>query len=134
MGSSRAAFQAGHNPKPTPSPTETKKPTKGAHNGIKVGINRRTSNARPTPVSMPMTPPRPVSVAASIRNCVIISFFLAPHALRMPISRVRSVTDTSIIFITPMPPMSSPTDEMATISAKTPPVMALNCLIISSDV
>ena len=30
----------------------------------------------------------------------------APIALRMPISRVRSVTDTSMMFITPIPPTS----------------------------
>jgi len=31
----------------------------------------------------------------------------APSALRRPISRTRSVTDTSMMFITPMPPTSS---------------------------
>ncbi len=31
----------------------------------------------------------------------------APTALRMPISRVRSVTETSMMFITPIPPTSS---------------------------
>ena len=31
----------------------------------------------------------------------------APIALRMPISRVRSVTVTSMMFMTPMPPTSS---------------------------
>ena len=31
----------------------------------------------------------------------------APTALRRPISRVRSVTDTSMMFITPMPPTTS---------------------------
>ena len=31
----------------------------------------------------------------------------APIALRIPISRVRSVTDTSMMFITPIPPTSS---------------------------
>ena len=31
----------------------------------------------------------------------------APSALRTPISRMRSVTDTSMMFITPMPPTSS---------------------------
>ena len=31
----------------------------------------------------------------------------APMALRMPISRVRSVTVTSMMFMTPMPPTSS---------------------------
>ena len=32
---------------------------------------------------------------------------VAPSALRRPISRIRSVTDTSMMFITPMPPTSS---------------------------
>ena len=32
---------------------------------------------------------------------------LAPKDFRMPISRVRSVTDTSIMFITPIPPTRS---------------------------
>ena len=48
----------------------------------------------------------------------------APSALRVPISRVRSVTDTIMIFITPMPPTSSemaamalmPRDTLASIS------------------
>ena len=31
----------------------------------------------------------------------------APSALRVPISRVRSVMDTSMIFMTPIPPTSS---------------------------
>ena len=35
-----------------------------------------------------------------------MDFVLAPNAFRIPISRVLSVTDTSIIFITPMPPTS----------------------------
>ena len=36
---------------------------------------------------------------------------VAPTALRMPISFVRSVTDTSMIFITPIPPIISATNE-----------------------
>ncbi len=39
---------------------------------------------------------------------------VAPSALRRPISRTRSVTDTSMMFITPMPPTSR---EMAAIPA-----------------
>ena len=38
---------------------------------------------------------------------------LAPTALRMPISRVRSVTDTSMMFMMPMPPTSSEMPAMA---------------------
>ncbi len=36
-----------------------------------------------------------------------MSALLAPIALRMPISRVRSVTVTSMMFMTPIPPTSS---------------------------
>ena len=35
-----------------------------------------------------------------------MSRYLAPRDFRMPISRVRSVTDTSMIFMMPMPPTS----------------------------
>ena len=37
---------------------------------------------------------------------------LAPTAMRMPISRVRSVTLTSMMFMIPMPPTSSDTAAM----------------------
>ena len=37
----------------------------------------------------------------------------APTAMRSPISRVRSVTDTSMMFMMPMPPTSSETEAMA---------------------
>ena len=50
---------------------------------------------------------------------------LAPSALRTPISRVRSVTATSMMFMTPMPPTSSEIEEMSDMSATMPPVTAL---------
>ena len=37
----------------------------------------------------------------------MMSRLRAPIAMRMPISRVRSVTDTSMIFMMPMPPTRS---------------------------
>ncbi len=48
-----------------------------------------------------------VSSTASIRNCERMLPFCAPIALRIPISRVRSVTVTSMMFMTPMPPTSN---------------------------
>ena len=48
-----------------------------------------------------------------------MSLLLAPVALRMPISAVRSVTDISNTFITPIPPT---TTEMPTIK----PMITLN--------
>ena len=37
---------------------------------------------------------------------------VAPRAFRIPISRVRSVTETSMMFMMPMPPTSSDTAAM----------------------
>jgi hypothetical protein len=48
----------------------------------------------------------------------------------MPISRVRSVTDTSMMFITPMPPTSSPMELRITITSATVPVMRWKSSII----
>ena len=44
------------------------------------------------------------STIASIRNCSRMAEGLAPTALRRPISRVRSETETSMMFIIPTPP------------------------------
>ena len=62
---------------------------------------------------MPMTPPMSDSVTASIRNWSRMSRRRAPTAMRSPISRVRSVTDTSMMFMMPMPPTSSETEAIA---------------------
>ena len=53
---------------------------------------------------MPIAQPSMHSTTLSSRNCWSITPRLAPMALRMPISRVRSVTVTSIIFMMPIPP------------------------------
>src|SRR5512135_1117640 len=66
-----------------------------------------------TPVMMPMMPPMRDRVSASMMNCSLMSHVFAPMAMRMPISRVRSVTDTSMMFMMPMPPTRSETDAMA---------------------
>jgi len=59
---------------------------------------------KPIPARIPITPPTRHRITASTRNWKRISRFLAPMAFLRPISRVRSVTDTSIIFIIPTPP------------------------------
>ena len=80
------------------------------------------------PTKMPRMPPVPVSVMASKRNCQVMSRLRAPIALRTPISRVRSVTETSMMFITPIPPISRPMELSTTTTSATPPIMSLNCL------
>ena len=62
-------------------------------------------------------PPKAEVVAASVTNWARMTRSLAPMALRMPISRVRSVTDTSMMFMMPMPPTSS---EMPAMAVRTP--------------
>ncbi len=52
-------------------------------------------------------PPMPVRPIASMRNWVRMSRRRAPTAFRMPISRVRSFTETSMMFMIPMPPTSN---------------------------
>ena len=54
---------------------------------------------------------------------------LAPSALQMPISRVRSVTDTIIMFIMPMPPTSR---EMAAMAVRIATTMLIMLVMVSS--
>ena len=77
-----------------------------------------------------MSPPRALVTAASMTNCSIMVRSLAPRDLRTPISRVRSVTDTSMMFMIPMPPT---TREMAAIPASTPTRMLIIPVIVSSS-
>src|ERR1700722_5969474 len=56
-----------------------------------------------------MAPPVTERVSASMRNCVMMLPGFAPSAMRRPISRVRSVTLTSMMFMMPMPPTKSDT-------------------------
>ena len=52
---------------------------------------------------------------------------VAPSALRMPISRVRSVTDTSMMFMMPMPPTSR-------LTAAMPASSVVNTCVVSPSV
>src|SRR6266508_57627 len=80
------------------------------------GEKRPTSAAPPIPSRIPTTPPLTVRATASSRNWRNTSRVRAPTALRSPISRVRSDTLTSMMFITPTPPTSR---EMPAIEAST---------------
>ena len=63
--------------------------------------------APPTPISTPITPPVTLIRIDSMRNWARMSIPLAPIDIRRPISRVRSVTETYMIFMMPIPPTSS---------------------------
>ena len=73
------------------------------------------SFAPTTPINTPISPPIIDNKKDSIKNWMRISDAFAPIAIRIPISFVRSVTDTSIMFIIPIPPTSSDTDALTPI-------------------
>ncbi len=64
----------------------------------------------PTPSSIPSIPPTNDRLTASARNWRRMSRVRAPTARRRPISLVRSVTETSMMFMMPMPPTSRLTE------------------------
>src|SRR5437660_22325 len=82
--------------------------------GVDAGIDGhavRTPTVVNIPSTRPTAAPTAVSVTASTRNCHRIVPRVAPSALRIPISRVRSVTEIIMIATTPTPPTSKPTVE-----------------------
>ena len=125
MGSCFAAFRAGHMPKVRPTAVLMPKPNTMDHSGAAAGKSKakRTRKAIPSPIAMPMPPPMPVRVTASTRNWAATSLRVAPIAFRTPISRVRSVTVTSMMFITPTPPTSRAMPAMKIMAAAIPPVI-----------
>ena len=58
---------------------------------------------KPKPSNIPITPPILHRTTASNKNCSRIFCRFAPNDLRIPIYLVRSVTDTNIMFIIPIP-------------------------------
>ena len=108
IGSSLAAFLAGYHPKNTPVNVHTAKLMIMLHGSICVAICRKALRLtdNPTPSNTPMIPPVTDKRIASMRNWFRMSMPLAPTLIRRPISRVRSVTDTYIMFIIPIPPTS----------------------------
>ena len=69
-----------------------------------------------SPSTIPMATPTRQSTIASVMNCRRIEPFVAPNAFLVPISLVLSVIDTSIMFITPIPPTRSEIPAIAAIA------------------
>ena len=92
----------------------------GGHLGGQERNEQANNNVTAAPTTMPRTPPTAVSIIASKRNCLMICRRVAPIAFRTPISRVRSVTETNMMLMTPTPPTTRATDEIASITAKMP--------------
>src|SRR6266566_5282041 len=109
IGSSRAARVAGYTPATIPTPAPRITPTTMDHGATAAGSGvvaaTRAANAMPMPT--PMLAPTVASVVASTRNCRRMSLRRAPSDLRIPISRVRSATAMSMMFMMTMPPTTS---------------------------
>ena len=75
---------------------------------------------------MPMIAPSVLNVAASTRNWLRMSRRRAPSDLRMPISRVRSATATSMIFMMTIPPTTKP------IAGRAVPAIVITLLVFSN--
>ena len=106
IGSRLAAFFAGYQPKKIPVAVHTAKLNTTLHGWTKTGqwANTLMAHAAPSPIRIPMTPPAKLRRMASMRNCAKMSMPRAPTDILKPISLVRSVTETYMMFMMPMPP------------------------------
>ena len=75
--------------------------------GIAASVKNRTLSGIEMPTRMPMIPPAMLITTDSVRNCSSTACREAPTAMRRPISRVRSVTVTSMMFMMPIPEITS---------------------------
>src|SRR5690606_36118256 len=124
IGSSEAACMAGYSPKKSPTTAVMPMPTPTDHGSTMAGsgLTAAISIATRNPIVVPTIPPNVDSVIDSVRICHTISRRRAPSAFRRPISRVRSVTTISMMFMMTMPPTTSDSPTTPTSTAKMPAV------------
>ena len=116
MGSRREARLAGYAPAtmPTPAPMPTPTNTDQSSTAAGRGVTAAMTLAKANPVTTPSAAPTVLRVALSTRNWLMISRRRAPSDFRMPISRVRSATATSMMFMMTIAPTTSPMAGRAT--------------------
>src|SRR5882672_1043066 len=109
IGSSRAARLAGYTPATMPTPAPSTTPTRIDQGATAAGsgVVAATAAASPIPTATPPAAPPVASITASTRNWRRMSRRRAPSDLRIPISRVRSATAISMMFMITMPPTTS---------------------------
>src|SRR2546426_3669266 len=105
-GSSFAARMAGYTPKITPTLAPRPSATATDHRVTRAGRGeiRLTTHASATPPQSPTTAPSAARVTDSARNWLRMSLRRAPNGLRIPISRVRSLTLLGMMFLITIPP------------------------------
>ena len=116
MGSVREAFKAGKKPEIRPKMAhETKEiiihPTLTTY-GKDMASETTYDSSKPN--SRPITPPMRLKMMLSVRNCNRMAEFFAPMDIRKPISLVRSVTVTYMMFMMPIQPTNKEIKAMAT--------------------
>ena len=74
---------------------------------VSMPVNSVISLANTTPRTIPMNPPGNTDQGCFGQELGDISRCVAPVARLTPISRMRSITDASIMFIMPIPPTMS---------------------------
>ena len=104
---------------PTPATTDQTCTDAGS------GDSLLMTSARMNPKNVPTMPPKVDSVTDSVRICQTMSRRRAPSALRSPISRVRSLTTISMMFMMTMPPTTSDSPTTPIRTAKMPCVVVL---------
>jgi len=87
------------------------------------GVSASAAVTIANPASRPRTPPMRDMTTDSTRNCPTMSPLVAPSARLVPISRVRSVTLTSMMFMMPIPPTSSEMAAMPMVTTAAPPMI-----------
>jgi hypothetical protein len=134
IGSSLAALRAGMTPAATPTTIESPNPITTDHTETTNGNlkARELTKAIRIPPPAPMQPPIIEMATASIKNWVKMAEWVAPNALRIPISRVRSTIETSIMLAMPMPPTRREMLAIATTKMVKTPITLEKVLIKSA--
>src|SRR2546425_10751864 len=135
-GSSFAARMAGYTPKITPTLAPRPSATATDHRVTRAGRGeiRLTTHASATPPQSPTTAPSAARVTDSARNWLRMSLRRAPSDLRMPISRVRSFTLISMMFMITIPPTMIPIATTAGMTVKSSRVRFFQKLTSASAV
>src|SRR3989441_1399406 len=128
----RAARQAGRKPAITPVNTETASATRTKGIDMLAGNTVVSTWQMGKAMDNPIKPPSRQIVEASIKNWIRIVRRLAPMALRMPISRVRSATETNMMFMMPIPPTKRDSPVMNSPAVAITPLIRLNVLMNAS--
>ena len=109
---------------PTPAPTSTATITDQSATDAGSGVSAEMALASTAPSATPTMAPKMDNVVDSTRNCAMMSRRRAPSDLRTPISRVRSATATSMMFMMTIAPTMRP------MAGSTTPASTRYCLIL----